>query len=154
MLDYSYERQLELLQQVRRPATRKKKAISPEFTQPCQLSANSLVPDRITSMVSHVAAYPAGSMLAHASAASVAASKTTAAGLRAQEPAKRRLQVLRPHPAQRNRHLEAPGSVTGEFSRAPLHQAIGAATVSHLPPATCPAKYGIGRVVALSGRRS
>ncbi len=78
MLDYSYERQLELLQQVRRPATRKKKAISPEFTQPCQLSANSLVPDRITSMVSHVAAYPAGSMLAHASAASVAASKTTA----------------------------------------------------------------------------
>ena len=129
MLDYSYERQLELLQQVRLPATRKKKAISPEFTQPCQLSANSLVPDRITQhgvprrrIPGRVDVGPCqrrerGGRQDH-----------RATGLRAQKPAKRRLQVLRPHRAQRNRHPEAPGSVTGEFSRAPLHQAIGAAT--------------------------
>ena len=36
------------------------------------------MPDRISSTVCHVAAYPAGSMLAQASAASVAASKTAA----------------------------------------------------------------------------
>jgi hypothetical protein len=61
-----------------RPATKKKNAISPEFTQPCQLSAMTTVPDRIISSVCQVAPYPAGSMLAQARATTVAASSTAA----------------------------------------------------------------------------
>ena len=50
-----------------------------------------------------------------------------AASLRAQEPARRRLQIVRPPGAPRKPPRgDAGGSVTGGFSRAPLHQAIGA----------------------------
>src|SRR3984885_12482513 len=103
-----------------RPATRKKNAISPEFTQPCQLSARPVVPDLITSTVCHVAAYPDGSMLAQASAASVAASRTAALPVSVRANCRSGVSSLRAHTVRgENRAAEASGSVTPGFSRAP-----------------------------------
>src|ERR1700761_8090996 len=101
-----------------RPATRKKNAISPEFTQPCQLSARPLEPDRITSTVRHVAAYPDGSMLAQASADSVAASRTAALPVSVRRNRRSGVSSLRAHTV-RGENCEA---VTPGFSRAaPAH---------------------------------
>ena len=102
-----------------RPATRKKNAISPEFTQPCQLSARPILPDRITSSVCHVAAYPDGSMLAQANAASVAASRTAALPVSVCRNWRSGVCRFCVHTERReNRAAEAPGSVTARFSRA------------------------------------
>ena len=104
-----------------RPATKKKNAISPEFTQPCQLSARPLVPDRITSSVCQVAAYPAGSMLAQASAASVAASRTAALPVSVRRNWRSGVSKLCAHTVRsENDEAGALDSVTPGFSLAPL----------------------------------
>src|SRR5580658_8668930 len=101
-----------------RPATRKKNAISPEFTQPCQLSARPLLPDRIASTVCHVAAYPDGSMLAQARAATVAASSTAALPVSVRTNRRSGVCRFRVHTVRReNWGTETPGSVTPGLSR-------------------------------------
>src|SRR5215470_7962447 len=112
------------------PATRKKNAISPEFTQPRQLSARPLVPDRITSTVCQVAAYPAGSIFAQASAASVAASRTAALPVSVRRNRRSGVSKCSAHTV-RSEHGDtaAAGSVTsGIVSRsAPAHDLRGGA---------------------------
>ena len=79
------------------------------------------MPDRISSTVCHVAAYPGGSMLAQASAASVAASRTAALPVSVRRNRRSGVSSLRAHTVRReNCEAEAPGSVTPRFSRAPL----------------------------------
>ena len=79
------------------------------------------MPDRISSTVCHVAAYPDGSMLAQASAASVAASRTAALPVSVRRNRRSGVSSLRAHTVRsENCEGEAPGSVTPRFSRAPL----------------------------------
>ena len=118
------------------PATRKKNAIRPEFTQPCQLSATLLVPDRITSTVCHVAAYPDGSMFAQASAARAAASRTAALPVSVRRNRRSGVSRLRAHTV-RSEKSEAgeSGSVTLGFSPAPRRhaRALAASAQAHGP---------------------
>ena len=79
------------------------------------------MPDRIISTVCHVAAYPDGSMLAQASAASVAASRTAALPVSVRRNWRSGVSSRRAHTVRgENCEVEAPGSVTPRFSRAPL----------------------------------
>ena len=79
------------------------------------------MPDRNISTVCHVAAYPDGSMLAQASAASVAASRTAALPVSVRTNRRSGVSNLRAHTVRGgNCEAEAPGSVTPGFSRAPL----------------------------------
>ena len=79
------------------------------------------MPDRISSTVSHVAAYPDGSMLAQASAARVAASRTAALPVSVRRNRRSGVSSRRAHTVRgENWEGEAPGSVTSRFSRAPL----------------------------------
>ena len=71
------------------------------------------MPDRIISTVCHVAAYPDGSMLAQASAASVAASRTAALPVSVRRNWRSGVSSLRAHTVRgENCEAEAPGSVT------------------------------------------
>ena len=79
------------------------------------------MPDRITSSVCQVAAYPDGSMLAQASAATVAASRTAALPVSVRRNWRSGVCRFCVHTVRReNGEAEAPGSVTPGFSRAPL----------------------------------
>jgi len=78
------------------------------------------VPDRMISTVCHVTAYPDGSMLAQASAASVAANRTAALPVSVRRNRRSGVSSLRAHTVRgANCEAEAPGSVTPRFSRAP-----------------------------------
>ena len=85
------------------------------------------MPDRISSTVCQVAAYPAGSMFAHASAASVAASRTAALPVSVRRNRRSGVSSRRAHTVRsENCDTGAADSVTPGFSRAPRQLTISA----------------------------
>src|SRR5260221_12519510 len=104
-----------------RPATRKKNAISPEFTHSRRSAATPAVPIRTDRSVPQAAAYPDESMFAQASAASVAASSTAALPVSVRRNRRSGVSRCSAHAVlSENGEAEALDPITPESSPAPL----------------------------------